>query len=136
MNPEAFARFVRGVARLPLAVKVWLGVLMAANGVAPLVFLTRREAQVTLVTFLASAALMMILTHVVGFTRLLGLGHLLWVLLLLYLWTRMGGHPAAQPYGAWIRLVMALNAASLVLDARDVVRYLRGDRNEMAPTSP
>lgn len=73
----------------------------------------------------------MTLTHVVGFNRLLGVGRVLWIPLLLYLWSRMGGHPAVEPYGAWIRIVMVLNAASLVMDAWDVVRYVRGERGEI-----
>jgi hypothetical protein len=135
MNTEALAKFPKGVSKLPVAVQSWLGVLMLANAIMPLFFLGRREAQVTLAIFLVSAALMMILTHLVGFTRLLGLGHILWVPLLLYLWSRMGGHPADQPYGAWIRIVMVLNAVSLVMDGWDVVRYVRGDRGEVVPSS-
>jgi hypothetical protein len=136
MNKEALTKFPKGVLKLPVAVQAWLGVLMFANALVPLFFLGHREAQVTLAVFMVSAAMMMTLTHVVGFTRLLGLGHILWIPLLLYLWSRMGGHPVDQPYGAWIRIVMLLNAASLVMDGWDVMRYLRGERGEIVPTSP
>ena len=135
MNMEALTKFPRGVLKLPVAVQAWLGVLMLANAIVPLFFLGHREAQVTLAIFMVSAALMMTLTHLVGFTRLLGLGHILWIPLFLYLWSRMGGHPVDQLYGAWIRIVMVLNAASLVLDGWDVVRYVRGDRGEVVPSS-
>ena len=136
MNTEILAKFPKGVLQLPAAVQAWLGVLMVANAIAPRVRLGQREAQVTLAIFMVSAAMMMTLTHVVGFTRLLGLGHILWVPLLLYLWSRMGGHPADQPYGAWIRIVMLLNAGSLVMDGWDVVRYVRGERGKIVPSSP
>jgi roadblock/LC7 domain-containing protein len=102
-----------------------------ANAVIPMFFLGHREAQVVLGVFMVSAASMMVLAKAVGFTRLLGLGHLLWIPLLLYLWSRMGGHPAVELYGAWIRIVMLLNAASLVTDVWDVVRYVRGEREEI-----
>ena len=131
INREALAKFPRGVLKLALPVKIWLGVLLFANAVMPLFFLGNREAQVTLLIFVLSAGFMMTLTHAVGFNRLLGVGRVLWIPLLLYLWSRMGGHPAVEPYGAWIRIVMVLNAASLVMDAWDVVRYVRGERGEI-----
>ncbi len=131
MNKDVLTKFPKGVLKLPLAVQIWLGVLMMANAVVPMFFLGHRVAQVVLGVFMVSAASMMILAHVVGFTRLLGLGHALWIPLLLYLWSRMGGYPAVEPYGAWMRIVMLLNAASLVTDVWDVVRYVRGERAEI-----
>jgi len=131
MNKDVLTKFPKGVLKLPLAVQIWLGVLMIANAVVPMFFIGHREAQVVLGVFMVSAASMMILANVAGFTRLLGLGHVLWIPLLLYLWSRMGGHPAVEPYGAWMRIVMLLNAASLVIDAWDVVRYARGERAEI-----
>jgi hypothetical protein len=131
IDREALAKFPRGVLTLPLPVRIWLGVLLFVNAVMPLFFLGNREAQVTLLIFVLSVGFMMALTHVVGFNRLLGVGHILWVPLLLYLWSRMGGHPAVEPYGAWIRIVMLLNAAALVVDGWDVVRYVRGERGEI-----
>lgn len=131
MNKDVLTKFPKGVLKLPLAVQIWLGVLMMANAVIPMFFLGHREAQVVLGVFMVSAASMMVLAKAVGFTRLLGLGHVLWIPLLLYLWSRMGGHPAAEPYGAWIRIVMLLNAASLVTDVWDVIRYARGERAEI-----
>ena len=113
---------------MPPPVQVWLAVLVVANGVVPLFFFARAEARVVFAFFVVSAALMVAMTHVVGFTRLLGLAHLPWLLLLVYLWARMGGHPAVLAYGAWIRMVMVLNLASLTMGAVDVVRYVKGDR--------
>ncbi len=60
----------------------------------------------------------------------LGLGHVAWVPLLLFLWTRLGSAPADEPLGLWIRGVIALNAISLVIDASDVIRWLAGERGE------
>ncbi len=131
MNKDVLTKFPKGVLQLPLAAQIWLGVLITANAVVPTFFLGHREAQVVLGVFVVSAASTMILANVVGFTRLLGLGHVLWIPLLLYLWSRMGGHPAVEPYGAWMRIVMLLNAASLVIDAWDLVRYVRGERAEI-----
>lgn len=127
-----FGNFFTKFLKLPTPVIVWMGVLAAVNGIAPLLFLGRSEAWVVLVLFLVSAGLMMTVAEVIGFTRLIGgVGHILWYPLLLYLWTRMGAYPAGEPYGAWIRFVMVLDGASLVMDAVDFVRYLRGERGEI-----
>ena len=131
MNDGLLARFRRGVWHLPLAGRCWLGGLVLVNGVLPLVFLAHREAQVILGIFVITATSVMMLAGVTGFTRLVGLGQVLWVPLLFYLWSRMGGHPAAEPFGAWIRIVMLLDAASLVMGGCDVVRYVRGERDEI-----
>ena len=128
---QAFTHFMRGLLKMPLYAQLWLVLLMIANGIAPLFFLGRIEADVTLIIFLASAALMIVLTKASGFTRLLGAGHFLWFILLAYLFTRLDAIPAADTYGLWLRAVMLINAISLVIDVTDVVRYLRGDRAEM-----
>jgi hypothetical protein len=75
-------------------------------------------------------ALMTGLTGLSGFSRLLGLGHIVWVPLLFFLWTRLGEIPAVDAFGFWVRAVIAINAMSLVIDAVDVIRYAAGERAE------
>ena len=108
----------------------WMVLLVAANGLTPLFFLQRLEAQVVLVTMLASMALMTFLTARFGFSRILGLGHILWVPMLAFLFTRLVDIPAGDAFGIWIRTLIVLNGISLVIDAADVVRYIGGDRRE------
>ncbi len=128
---NALIKFHKGMFRYPTPVLVWLMVLVAANLAFPLLFLDRLEAQVVLVTFLASLALLIILTARFGFMRILGLGHILWIPLLVFLWSRLQSIPAEGLYGIWIRILMVLNGTSLVIDTWDVIRYLKGDRKEI-----
>jgi len=114
-------------------VKLWLMLLVVANMIVPLFYLLRLEAQVILVTFIASAMLMLLLTGLTGYSRLLGLGHFLWFPLIYFLWTHLPENPADDFYGLWIRGVMLLNGISLVIDVADMIRYLRGDRVDMVP---
>ena len=72
----------------------------------------------------------MLLTGRFGFTRILGLGHIFWIPLVIYLISRIGSYPATEVYGLWMRSVIILNSISLVIDITDVVRYIRGDRTE------
>ena len=96
---NAFIRFNRGMLKMPLQWQLWVMLLVAANLVAALFFLRRLEAQVVLGTFGASMILMTLLTGRFGFTRIVGLGHILWIPMLAFLFTRLGDIPAPrQPY--------------------------------------
>ena len=75
--------------------------------------------------------LMSLLTARFGFTRILGLGHILWIPLVGWLAFRLGQIPADDAFGLWIRGVIVVNSLSLVIDGVDVVRYAAGDRKEM-----
>jgi hypothetical protein len=66
-----------------------------------------------------------------GFSRLLGLAHVVWVPLLYYLVTRTAEIPAGDAYGTWLRLVIAGDAISLLIDAIDVGRYVAGQRDDL-----
>ncbi len=127
---HAFLKFNKGILKLPLHWQLWLAVLVASNLVVPFVYLQQLEAQVVLGTFLASMILMVLLTASFGFTRILGLGHVLWVPMLAFLLARLGDVPADNSYGIWIRALVVLNSASLAIDTVDVIRYLVGDRKE------
>ncbi len=127
---RAFIKFNKGLMNGPTHVLLWLMLLIAANLVVPLFFLGRLEAQLVVVALLASAILMTFLTGLYGFTRLLGVGHIFWIPLLFFLWTRLGQIPADNFFGIWLRILMILNAMSLVIDVVDVIRYIAGDREE------
>ena len=105
--------------------------MITVNLLVPIFFWNHPEARVITVVFLAGGTLMGYLTAETGFSRLLGLGHVFWYPLLIWLAMRMEMFPAAESFGLWIRALMVTNAISLVIDTVDVIRWLRGDRAEM-----
>lgn len=127
----AFIKFNKGILSSSTLTKLWLVVLVAANLLGPLFFLPQVEAQVVIGTFMVSACLMTALTARFGFTRVLGLGHILWFPMLGWLWMRLGQIPPVDAFGSWLLGVMILNGLSLVMDVADVARYLAGDRTEL-----
>ena len=129
---KSFIKFNLGLIRSPLRVRLWLMLLLAANLAAPLFFLHRTEAQVVLLALVASFGVMTLLTGLTGFTRLLGMGHVFWIPMNIWLWTRLDQIPSDDAFGVWIRVLIAINTLSLLIDAVDVVRYLAGDREEFA----
>ncbi len=128
---SAFIEFNKGIMKMPLPWRLWLMLLVTMNLAVPLFFLDRREAQFILGALLVSMALMTILTAKFGFTRILGLGHILWLPLVFFLWLRLSHIPTDDFFGFWIRGVLTLNTVSLVLDTVDVIRYIRGDKQQI-----
>ncbi|MFQ5676472.1 MAG: hypothetical protein ACE5G1_11285 [bacterium] len=126
----AFIKFNKGLMQMPGRWQLWLMLLIAVNLAVPLFFLERLEARIVVGTLLASMMLTTVLTHLSGFTRLLGLGHVFWFPMLYFLWTRLGQIPADDFFGIWIRVLMTLNTLSLVIDVADVSCYIAGDRAE------
>ncbi|MFQ5543228.1 MAG: hypothetical protein ACE5FY_02610 [Nitrospiria bacterium] len=117
--------------KLPLQWQVWLMLLVGSNMVVPFFFINRLEARITLGTMMISMMLMTVITHLTGFTRLLGLGHILWFPMLYFFWIQRSQIPADDFFGIWLRTLMILNAVSLIIDIGDVCRYIAGDRQEM-----
>lgn len=72
----------------PKIVVVWVGYLMMAN-MASLLFWEIELSRIIFFTFLASSMLMMTLYSFFGFKKILGLGHILWVPLLFYIFSNL-----------------------------------------------
>ena len=125
---RALIGFTKGLMSLPMPWPVWLGLLVAVNFAGPIYFFETLEAKVVLAAFLASAALMTAIFASKGFVRLLGIGHIFWVPMVPWLWTRLDQVGPGDPLGYWIIAVMIMDSISLIIDAIDVLRYLKGER--------
>ena len=108
--------------------RVWLGVLIVLNGVVPLWFLDHLEAWVAMASLHGGFLVGVVLFKLQGFTRLVGLMHAPWIVLLVLLWGKMDQVPAGDPFGLWMRVVFTLDAVAMAFDAKDVIKYLAGDR--------
>lgn len=106
----------------------WLALLVTLNAILPTYFLPLLEARITLIIFLVGFGLMILLTHLYGFTRILGLGHFLWIPLVFFLAFRINLHEIQSPLNLWMAGVILCNSISLVIDIQDVYRYLNGDK--------
>ncbi len=133
---QAMLRFHLGVWKSPVAVRVWLAGLVALNMVGSLVFIERLEAQVVLASTMLGAMLMIFITARTGFSRLLGLGHAPWVPMMAFVGWRLATTPIEGTYRAWLIGLLVVNAISLAFDTVDVIRWLRGDRDEMVDGLP
>ncbi len=108
--------------------RMWGAWLIAVNG-ACLLFVTHIEAQVALAAVsLALLAQALIYQHTC-FIRLLGVTHLIWVPMLAWMAQRLVTIPEEEvAFQAWLLTLIATNAISLVIDAWDATRFIRGER--------
>ncbi len=125
---KATIGFTKGLMSMPMPWPLWIGLLVAVNIAGPIYFFEVLEAKVVLAAFLASAASMTAIFTAKGFVRLLGIGHIFWVPMVSWLWTRLDQVGPGNMIGYWMIAVVALNGISLIIDAIDVVRYVAGDR--------
>lgn len=119
--------FHRSIFAMPVIWMLWMVLLVTANFLS-LVFIDHPEGWVTLMVFLVSAMTMMFLFRTMGFVRLMGIGHILWVPLVIWLWTRLEMAPEGSWLRVWMLTVIACNTFSLLIDTVDTIRYARGER--------
>jgi len=123
---------MRGIRSLPFGWQLWVHALAGVNMVLPLLFWGRPEAMWTLAAFAAGFFTGALMVRWQGFTRLLGLMHVFWLPLLVWLWGRFPLVPSSDPFGLWLRVLFLMNAVSLLIDVVDVARYVHGDRRPTA----
>ncbi len=113
----------------PAWVVVWVSWLVFLNIAGAAVFAWRHvEARWVLAAMLANMPFMHLLFNYFGYTRILGLSHIVfWTPLLVYLWYRRTGINLQTPFGIYIHALFVSNFISLIIDYIDVIRYLLGD---------
>jgi len=137
---ELFEQFYQDVmTRSPEWVLIWLQVLVATLSISILFGLFRHEARAILFGTLMGMAMMMVIYAQFGFTRILGVGHILfWTPTLFYMISLQGTLAVRKTwFGRWLWLAILVMGGSLVFDYSDLVRYLLGDRDviALAPSS-
>ena len=106
----------------------WLSWLGFVN-VASIAFWSEVEARWVLGAFVGAFLLMTALYELNGYNRFLGLGHIVfWTPLMFYLYQRLTNVMGPRLFETWLRVLLATNGVSLVIDYVDLLRYLMGDR--------
>ena len=99
--------FFKAVATvLPIPWLIWLAMLVLVNAVAPLFFIEHREAQAVFGATMLAALIQMVVFKAKGYVRLLGIGHLPWVPVVLWLASRTSAIGTDTLFGQWILAVI------------------------------
>jgi hypothetical protein len=110
----------------PIWVSIWLLFLMIVN-IASIAFWNELLAKVILVTFMLSAIFMMGLYSRFGFEKILGLGHILWIPLLVYVLIEV--QAAEGAFKSYLIILLTSITISLVFDIFDVWKYYSRQKN-------
>ena len=107
--------------------RLWCVWLVGVN-LACLYFITHVEAQVVLAVTAVAVVAQTLIYQRIGFTRILGITHVLWVPMFAWMATRTGTIAAEPALAHWLVLLLATNMVAMVVDTIDAVRFLRGER--------
>lgn len=114
----------------PLWLVIWLMIMGSLHILAiPLAFKDWRP-RVMVIVMIANMFFMSALFHKYGYTRILGLSHVIfWTPLLAYLWKTRNAHPERIWTGRFVKAAILIIFISLLFDYVDVIRYVfLGDR--------
>ena len=126
---KAMIDFFRTMLTLPRPWVGWVMLLMTVNMIVPLFYLGTPEGKVVLGTAVFGAVLQTAIFSAKGFVRLLGIGHIAWVPMVAWLWTRLDLVSTDNLFKYWLLATFGLVSVSLLIDATDVIRYVRGERD-------
>jgi hypothetical protein len=111
-------------------VGLWVNVMVLVLALSiPFSFVRKEARWILLGTILGMAGTIVAYSHF-GFTRILGIGHILfWTPTLLYmLRQRQNWKVSSTWFGKWIMLAALVMAISLAFDVTDLARWLLGER--------
>ena len=113
-------RFFVELIQQPVWIPVWSLILIIVN-VASVGFWNESLAKVIFAVFMLSAMLLMGLYSRFGFEKILGMGHILWLPLLIYVLMEIPA--ASDTFKAYLIVWSILTIISLVFDVVDVWKY-------------
>ena len=121
--------FFEHINSAPIHWNIWMNLMGFMNFGAIIFALKDTRARVVVLAMIANIIFMVLLYNQFGYTRILGLSHIIfWTPLLAYLWKQRRAYPDHLWANRWMWGIMIINGLSLLVDYTDVIRYLLGDR--------
>lgn len=114
--------FFTDLFKRPMYEAIWVFYMMVINLYA-IRFWDEPLAKIIVVVFLISSMLMMGLYAKFGFTKILGLGHILWIPLVIYIAFSMSG--AGGAFLSYLTVLLITISISLAIDIYDVMSYFK-----------
>lgn len=118
------------MAASPGWVVIWVNVMVAVLALSiPFAFVRKEARWILLGTILGMAGTIVAYSQF-GFTRILGIGHILfWTPTLIYIWSIRGRwNVSGSWFGKWVVVAALVMAISLAFDYTDLARWLLGER--------
>ena len=123
------------MAGYPMWVQIWLIVMVLTLALAIPFAIKDWRARFVLLSMVIVIPIMNVLFAKYGFTRILGLAHVIvWTPLWAYLFKNRKAHPERKWTGRYVLLALVVIGISLLFDYSDVIRYLLGAREVITYT--
>ncbi|WP_145390658.1 hypothetical protein [Stieleria neptunia] len=114
--------------RFPVPIRAW-AIAVALTNLASLLFLGTLEGRVVLLALIIAISIMAMIHQRLGFVRLLGAGHVTWLVMLPWLLMRLPSAASNPAFHGWLVALLVLNSICLMVDTADVIRFFRGERD-------
>ncbi len=116
----------------PFHLQLWMYWMAFINFASVFFIFTSREARWILAFWFANLFLMELLYGVFGYTRILGVSHIiLWTPLIIYLAGRVRQLDYSKLSSSYVIVLLVTNSISLILDYRDLFLWLGGERGAL-----
>lgn len=125
-------RFFTELMQQPIWISLWVVSLMIIN-VASILFWNEPLAKVIFVTFMLSAIFMMGLYSRFGFEKILGMSHVLWIPLIVYV--LMEVQAVNDAFKKYLIILSVTIVVSLAFDIVDVWKYITCRKKNLLTTS-
>ncbi len=112
--------FMADILKQSTWIPIWGFYLIGIN-MASIAFWKQKTAKIIFFTFMVSAILVMSLYSIYGYQKILGLGHILWIPLILYLLSNIKKFDSA--YKIYLQTYIVSISISLIFDITDVYKY-------------
>ena len=123
---KAFEVFSAGIHSLDWYWLSWIYLMVLINGIIPFFFLPRFTSIIVLISATTGFFLGLILTHALGYSRILGLMHLPWIPMVsfqMYYFYKQKFKPKSL-HDYWFILSLLISVLSLAIDFHDIFSYI------------
>ena len=120
--------FFKKLHQMPLAWIVWVHFLAMVNILGSLFFIDTWQGKLALTMMCVAFISIVWLFKKFGFVRLLGLGHFVWIpMIVSFIFYSGADLLNGDLLHQWLLLLITVNSISLIIDIVDVLRYLKGE---------
>ncbi len=123
---KAYHIFSEGFAQLPWYWIAWVYLLIVFNGILPVIFLPKFTAIIVLVSALIGLFMGLVLTHSLGFSKILGLMHFPWIPMVCFqlYYLNQQNYSLNNFHDYWLVSSLILSSLSLIIDFKDIYEFL------------
>lgn len=116
----------------PTWLVAWVGLLVVISLLAIPFAIKDARPRWIILAFIGAAILMNLLYEKFGYTRILGLAHIVfWTPVWIYIWRNRNKNPQRAWTNRYLVAWLLIAGISLIIDYADVIRYILGDKGPL-----